>query len=349
MTVKKGSEPPNAGPTSRRPGRLERYARHPPGARFWVGLAMLAFYTGVGVSAIFVFGRALGTLPFNYGWANGNVVLGPSAAHPLGVIAGFGTGLFGAIWRATPWDLAIVAGILGIDTALGWTVGAVAGLHPDGLADRVLMLVCETIGAIPSIVLVCLAYFGSLWFAYPAPSQVYPAAWGYDGLVVFVVVFGLVLWPRMARAVRDRAQFVANSMYVEASRASGASSRRILFRQIMPNSLGPVLAQVPVDLAPIFFVLTIGPWLATCGEGPPPPGIYYVVPALPPISPLPSTYFPEWGFLLGVGACEGIGAGSGVLYDYWWMYLFPLLAILGLGLAIGLLCDGLDRWRQLKE
>jgi ABC-type dipeptide/oligopeptide/nickel transport system permease subunit len=33
---------------------------------------------------------------------------------------------------------------------------------------------------------------------------------------------------------------------------------------------------------------------------------------------------------------------------YWWMIVFPLIAILGLGLAIGLLCDGIDKWLRLQ-
>jgi len=334
----------------RRPTLRQRFVRHPPGIRFWAGTAILAFYAGVGVSAVFVFGNSLGTLPFNYPWAAGSYIIGPSSAHPFGVISGFGTGLLEAIWQATPWDLAMVAGILSIDATLGWFVGAAAGLRPGGWVDRLLMFLCDSIGAIPSVLLVAVTCFATLWFAHPTPAQDFPpTSWGYAAMPIFVVVFGVVLWPRMARAVRDRAQFVASSVYVEASRASGASTRRILLRQVMPNSLGPVLAQVPLDTAPVFFFLSIGPWLATCGEaGAGPPGVGYVVPALPLVTPLPSASFPEWGYLLAVGACEGLGPAAGALYNYWWMYFFPLLAILVLGLGIGLFCDGIDRWWRLR-
>ncbi|MGA7649671.1 MAG: hypothetical protein WBW40_03060, partial [Thermoplasmata archaeon] len=61
----------------------------------------------------------------------------------------------------------------------------------------------------------------------------------------------------------------------------------------------------------------------------------------------PSGSFPEWGYLLGFGTCEGTSfPGS---FDYWWMYVFPLLAIVGLGVAIGLVCDGIERWRRLER
>ena len=346
---KNGPRAPGLTKRYRRPSLRERYARHPPGIRFWVGTGLLVIYAGVAVSAVLRFGEGLGTLPYNYQWAAGNYILGPSASHPFGVISGFGTGLFGAIWQATPWDLGMVSGILGIDVSLGWLIGGVAGLRPGGWWDQLLMFICDSIGAIPSFLLLAIGYFATLWFAYPNPDTLPPTSWRYLGMPIFVVLFGVVLWPRMARTVRDRAQFIANATFVEASRASGASSRRILFRQILPNSVGPVLAQVPVDLVPIFFILSIGPWLVTCGLGvPSTSGAGFIVPTLPIVSPLPSTSFPEWGYLLAVGACEGLGPTAGAIYDYWWMYLFPLLAIVVLGLAIGLFCDGIDRWWRMK-
>ena len=176
---------------------------------------------------------------------------------------------------------------------------------------------------------------------------------GSAGLPVFVGVFGLVLWPTLARTVRDRARLVAHEPYVEASRASGASARQLLVRHVLPNSLGPVLAQVPLDVAPIFFVLGALPWFSNCarfkllpppGELPPPP---YLVPKLPVFSPLPSAAFPEWGYLLGIGTCEGFTIPGG--FSYWWTYVFPLLAILVLGLAIGLVCDGIERRQRFDR
>ena len=71
---------------------------------------------------------------------------------------------------------------------------------------------------------------------------------------------------------------------------------------------------------------------------PPPP---YLYPSLPPYSPLPSVTFPEWGNMLAVGTCEGLP--TVLIANYWWMYLFPLLAIVGLGFGLALVCDGIER------
>jgi ABC-type dipeptide/oligopeptide/nickel transport system permease subunit len=247
---------------------------------------------------------------------------------------GFGTDLFRALWQATPWDLAIVASILAIDVLLGFLLGGIAGLNEGGTVDAVVTFVGDALGSIPPFLLAVVLFAG---LSTVAPSRV--------GLPVFVGLFGLILWPTLARMVRERARLVAHEPFVEAARASGATSRHLLVRHILPNSVGPVLAQVPLDVAPIFFVLSAFPWFYTCAgvSWSPPPD--FLVPHLPAFSPLPSVTFPEWGFLLGVGTCVGFTIPGG--FSDWWTYLFPLLAILVLGLAIGLFCDGIERWRRL--
>jgi len=301
---------------------------------------LLGTYLIVGLSAVVVFRNSLNVLATNPAWVPPFAPIGPSWAHPFGVMPGFGTDLFRAIWQATPWDLAIVAGILLIDVLLGLLLGATAGFYEGGVVDAVVTFVGDSLGSVPPYLLLIVLFVG---LGSGAPGAV--------GLPAFVLLFGLILWPTTARTVRERARILSHEGFVEASRASGATPRRVLVRHIVPNSLGPVLAQLPIDVAPIFFVLSVLPWFADCQDiyipnplMPPPP---YIVPALPIGSPLPSASFPEWGFLLGFGTCEGLGFPVGP--TYWWMYLFPLLAILGLGFAIALVCDGIERWRRLDR
>ena len=313
-------------------------SRRAPGLGLWVGMGLLAAYLAAGLSALFVFRGSLGELRENTPWKNPVPGIGPSWAHPFGIMPGFGVDLFRALWQATPWDLAIVAGILTIDVLLGFFLGAVAGLNEGGLSDAVVTFVGDSLAAIPPFFLALVTFAGLSVLAS-----------GSYGIPLFVVVFGLILWPTLARTVRERARSVAREPFVEASRASGATGRQLLLRHILPNSVGPVLAQVPLDVAPIFFVLAAFPWFYNCaGPSPPlPPGPFpgYLIPQLPSFSPLPSAAFPEWGYLLGIGTCEGLGYPGG--FNDWWMYLFPLLAILVLGFAIALVCDGTERWRQL--
>ncbi len=323
-----------------RPGWRTRYGRHPLGLTFWLGAAVLGGYLVVAVSALVVFHGTLGTLATNPNWIYGppfGTAIGPTSAHPFGVLPGLGVDLFDALWQATPWDLALVAGILAFDAALGWVLGALAGMNEGGALDSVISWVGDTLGAIPSFFLI-VGIFAGLSFVAPADI----------GLPLFVLLFGLIIWPSTARLTRDRARLVARQPYVEATRASGGSRARILVKHILPGSITSVCAQLPMDLAPIFFVLIIFPWFWDCGSA----GAkdqhasFYLLPGLPPFSPLPSVNFPEWGNLLAVGVCYGLPISSGLVASgpiYWWMFVFPLAAILGLAFAVALVCDGLDR------
>lgn len=347
MTNGPVGRPADTAPSPPRPTLRERWARRPPSLGFLAGVGMLAVYLVAALSALVVFRSSLDQLPQNVAWVPLENPIGPSAVHPFGVMAGFGTDLFHAVWQATPWDLGIVFGILAIDVLLGFFLGANAGLNEGGLVDAFITFVSDSLGSIPMFVLPVVVFAGLLTVAPQAVS-----------LPVFVVVFGIILWPTMARTVRERARIIAHQPYVDAARASGASPLRILLRHVMPNALGPVLAQVPLDVVPIFFVLSAFPWYYNCQlpggpHVPTPPGHLappptpYLVPVLPYFSPLPSSSFPEWGYLLGFGTCEGFSFPGG--FNYWWMYLFPLLAIVGLGVAIGLLCDGIERWRHVDR
>jgi ABC-type dipeptide/oligopeptide/nickel transport system permease subunit len=319
---------------------LRRFGPRPPGLEVWVGAGLLAAYVAVALSALIEFRGSLSTLATNPAWVPPFSPIGPSWAHPFGVLNGLGTDLFTAVWQATPWDLAIVFSILGMDAVLGIFLGALAGLRPGGRLDVVVTFLGDSLGAIPAVFLVIVLFAG---VAVVAPY--------YANLELFVLLFGIVLWPACARTVRERVRTIAQEPYVEAARASGAGGFRLLTRHILPYSLGPVLAQIPLDFGAIFFVLSVFTWFFNC-QGPPAPSNplksinLYPIPVLPPFSPLPAVNFPEWGNLLGLGACWGFTGSSATMY--WWMIVFPLIAILGLGLAIGLLCDGIDKWLRLQ-
>ncbi len=326
------------------PGWRERWRRRPLGFELGTGIALLAAYVVVAVSAIVVFWSTLGALATNPAWVPPppyfRATLGPSSAHPFGVLPGIGTDLFRAVWQATPWDLAIVAGILAFDVALGWLLGAAAGMSEGGALDLAVTFVGDTIGAVPSFFWVIVLAAGLVTIR--AGALTIPA---------FVVLFGLVIWPATARTTRERARALAREPFLEAARASGARPSYLYFRHILPNSTSPLLAQLPIDVAPIFFVLVTFPWFWDCSgpnidhaggsTGIPPP---YLLPSIPPFSPLPALNFPEWGNLLAVGACEGFPiTTAGPVYL--WMFLPPLVAIVGLGAAISLTCDGILRRR----
>lgn len=303
-------------------GRYHRlFARLRPNGSLWAGLLLLAGFGVLALWAIVRFGAGLGTLVPSPGWS----LLyapppGPSWAHWFGVDSWLGVDVFGALLQATPFDLGLVGGILVGAALLGVVLGALGGLL-GGPVDLAVVGASDLLAGVPPFFFVLVLFLG----VKPLLSA------GTDPLPVFGLLFVLVLWPYYARPVRSLAQRAAAAPYAESARASGAGAGRILLRHVLPNSLAPAFAQLPVDVYNIFFVLTVFPFLGCFGGGGP----------FAPISVTPGGTFPEWGSLLGYGACYGWSLSPSL--DAWWSYTFPALFIVLFGFGVMLLCDGLER------
>ena len=113
--------------------------------------------------------------------------------------------------------------VVSIASVLGTTLGLLAG-YLGGWVDSLIMRMVEIFYAFPFLVLVVavIAIFG--------PS-IFNVMW----------VLGLVSWPLYARLVRAQVLALRETEYVEAARAAGVSSWRIMFRHILPNTLTPIL------------------------------------------------------------------------------------------------------------
>jgi peptide/nickel transport system permease protein len=281
------------------------------------GLVLLGGFAAIALGALALWGSSVADLPTDPALALAIFPPGPSAAHPLGVINGVGVDVLAGLWRATPIDLALVGGPIALAAAIGAVLGTYSGFS-QGAVDLLVTGAADVIVGIPSFLLIFVLYFGLVhWIPIP------------DRLASFGLLFAAILWPYYARPVRALAIEVANERFVEAARASGASTARLVARHGLPNSLSPVFAQAPVDVYTIFFVLTVFPFL----------GCFTTIPTL---SVLPATAYPEWGNLLALGACHGWSFLGGV--NFWWMYTFPLAAIVAFGLGVAFACDGADRY-----
>jgi peptide/nickel transport system permease protein len=118
-------------------------------------------------------------------------------------------------------------------------------------------------------------------------------------------------WPRYTRIVRAQALAVKQMAYVEAARAIGATPLRIAIRHILINSFAPILIQLSMD-AGYAILATAG--LSFVGLG-----------ASPPL--------PEWGFM--------VAQNRGYITSYWWIPIFPGIAISLLVAGFMMLGDGL--------
>jgi peptide/nickel transport system permease protein len=310
----------------RRPARraMDALLRNPS---LLTGSLLLGGFAVLGLAALLQYGSRIGTLPISYAWAGQTNPSGPTAAHPFGVMNQIGIDIASALYQSIPWDLGLVGGILGMAIVLGTLAGSWAG-YAHGPIDWVVTSAVDLLLSVPPFFLVIILFVGLYNFV---PIQ--------DTLLLFVLLFGAVLWPYYARPVRARAESVTAEPFVEAAHSVGSSRGRTLLRHILPNSLDPVFAQIPIDVYQVFFVLTVFPFLGCFGGSSAAKFAW--------VTPLPTSNFPEWGNLLAQGACYGIVPSN--LGHFWWMWIFPALVLLLFGVSVALTTDGLSALFQPRR
>jgi peptide/nickel transport system permease protein len=302
----------------RKPWYIRLRERTRGNAPLLIGSVLLLGFLVAGLTAWVHFGNALFTLVQNTVLGEEITPPGPERAHPFGVIGTLGVDGLSALWQATPIDLVLIGGSVLLAVSIGLFLGAYAGFK-GGPVDLAVTFCTDLLTTVPPFFLVMVLFLGLQPFLLP-PSF----------LPIFGLLYAVVLWPYHARPVRARALQVAGETYVEAARAAGATDGRLLRRHVIPNSIFPVLAQIPVDVYSFLFVLTVFPFLH-CLSGS----------LFANLSPLPTSAYPEWGYLLGAGACYGWSPISET--NHWWMYAFPAAVVVLFGIAVALSCDGLER------
>jgi peptide/nickel transport system permease protein len=132
------------------------------------------------------------------------------------------------------------------------------------------------------------------------------------GLPVVIFVIALAQWPYMARIIRGQVLSLREKEFIEAAKSIGASDARIIFREILPNLVAPIIVYSTV-LIPTNILFEAA--LSFLGVGVQPPT-------------------PSWGAMIS----EAIS-----IFDIaWWFMLFPGLALLLTVLAFNLIGDGLQ-------
>lgn len=160
----------------------------------------------------------------------------PSWDHPFGTTRA-GQDVMGQVMRGTQQTLKVGFLVALLSTGIGATWGAIAGFYR-GRVDSVMMRIVDVIIVIPILVVVLvLAGFtrGTTWLS----------------VALIIGIFG---WTGTARVVRGMVLSLREQEFVEASRAMGASDRRIIFRHLLPNTAGVIIVDATLVIATAILV-----------------------------------------------------------------------------------------------
>ncbi len=263
---------------------LRRYVRNPGAV---LGLLLLALVLAMAVSAGVLYPRdplSLAGRPLQWPLAAERFLLGTDAS---------GRDIAAQIFHGARISLLIgfVATLVAI--ALGIVVGAVAGYY-GGWLDNLLMRITEAFQTVPNflLLLVLVAVFGS-------------------SLTTVMLAIGLVSWPAPARLTRAEFLSLRNREFVQACRTIGLRDSAIIFREILPNAMPPLIVYASVVMAMSILMESALAFLN-----------------------LSDPNVASWGNL--------IGAGRGVLRTQWYVSAIPGVAILLTVLAVSLVGQGLN-------
>ncbi|HEX3566830.1 MAG TPA: ABC transporter permease [Acidimicrobiales bacterium] len=126
-------------------------------------------------------------------------------------------------------------------TIIGTTVGALAGFF-GGWVDQLLMRITDLFLVVPALAVIAVAQAGLDNKALPLVGKV-------SSSTLIIGTLSILFWMYIARVVRGLFLSLKEKEFIEAARASGASSWRIMFRHILPNTIGPIVVNTTLIVA----------------------------------------------------------------------------------------------------
>ena len=263
---------------------LRLYLRNPAAL---IGLVLLVAVLFLAGSADLFFPRdplSLAGRPLSWPLSNPRFPLGTDSS---------GRDIAAQIFHGARISLLIGVAATLIAILVGTVIGAVAGFY-GGWTDDLLMRITEAFQTVPSflLLLVLVAVFGS-------------------NLLTVTLAIGVVSWPAPARLTRAEFLSLRNREFVQACRTLGLRDSAIIFREILPNAMPPLIVYASVVMATAILMESALAFLS-----------------------LSDPNVASWGNL--------IGQGRGVLRTQWYVSAIPGAAILLTVLAVSLVGQGLN-------
>jgi len=229
---------------------------------------------------------------------------GPSSEHLFGV-DGLGRDVFSRVLYGARVSLTVAVVATGIAVVIGVVVGMVAAYYR-GWVDTVLSRIIDVLLAFP-ILLLALGLAAACSFGNGCLGGLVK-----PGLPVVIFVIAFSSWTYIARIIRGQVLSLREKEFVEAARSLGASNRRIIFKEVLPNLVAPIIVYSSL-IVPTNILFEAA--LSFLGVGVQPPNA-------------------SWGAMIA----DAVGSFD----TAWWYMLFPGLALLLTVLAFNLVGDGLQ-------
>jgi peptide/nickel transport system permease protein len=225
----------------------------------------------------------------------------PSPQHIFGT-DDFGRDVYTRVVHGTRYSFFTAIAVVSVGVVLGGLVGIIAG-YAGGWYDELLMRFADIVLAFPPTLL----------------AMVVVVVLG-PSLQNTVLTLILISWPEYARVMRAQTLVAVQQDYVLAARALGIRPLAMLWRHIVPNTLGPLIVQATLNLGVTMLALAALGFLGLGAQRP----------------------LPEWGLM--------VSNGRNYFLDAWWYPVFPGLAIavvtLGFNIVGDTLRDVLDPLNQ---
>lgn len=218
----------------------------------------------------------------------------PSVKHWLGTDE-LGRDVYTRLVYGTRISMSVGIVSTAVSVIIGVILGAVAG-YIGGIVDAIIMRIVDIFMCFP-FYLIAIVVAGIL-----GPS-----------LLILMAIMGILSWPKIARIVRAEVLTLKQKDFIEASRALGLDSRKIIFKHIIPNTMAPIIVYTTLGIAQ-----------GILSEA----GLSYL--GLGVKQPMPS-----WGNMLTAAQ------NFSVLVNQWWLWIPPGMMVLLTVLSINFFGDGL--------
>jgi oligopeptide transport system permease protein len=271
------------------------------------------------LSAVILFIAALaaifgpGLLPAGAGEVTRQSFLPPSGQHFFGTDLNGRDLLYRVLLGAR---ISLLVGVTGalVSFAVGIVYGMVAG-YVGGQADSIMMRLVDTLYAIPRLifVLVLITALDPL-LRHAMATHGFQGLIGYSKILILILCLGLTEWLTMARIVRGQILSLKTQQFVLAARSIGQSHLNIIFQHLLPNLVGLALVYLTLTVPAVILDESFLSFLGVGVQAP----------------------LASWGLLLS-DAAQVINPIKG----YWWLLVFPVIAMSLTLLALNFLGDGL--------